>query len=123
MSTPARSYAAERIYVPVVVIAELKAGFQAGTKTLENEMILNAFIRKSTVLEIDLLTAQHYANVMTSQREKGQPIPTNDIWIAAIALRHQLPLLTFDAHFRNIDALNVVQTLEEFNQLHQAEQP
>ncbi|MHB0980923.1 MAG: PIN domain-containing protein [Thermoleophilia bacterium] len=40
-------------------------------------------------------------------RRKGRPIPTNDLWIAAGAFEHGVPLLTRDDHFRHVDGLLV----------------
>jgi len=38
-------------------------------------------------------------------KKKGKPIPTNDMWVAASAMRHGLSLFTYDDHFNNIDGL------------------
>lgn len=35
------------------------------------------------------------------------PIPNNDLWIAALVLRHRMPLLTFDAHFRLVPGITI----------------
>ena len=59
-------------------------------------------------------TADHYALVCLGLRRKGQPIPTNDLWIAASALEHGAALLTRDAHFAQIDGLRCGQRLEDF---------
>jgi tRNA(fMet)-specific endonuclease VapC len=32
-------------------------------------------------------------------KKAGTPIPTNDIWIAALAVEHSLVLYSRDAHF------------------------
>jgi predicted nucleic acid-binding protein len=53
----------------------------------------------------DEQTTQHYANVFAQLRRQGTPIPTNDIWIAATVLQHDLALLTSDAHFSNLPQL------------------
>ena len=59
-------------------------------------------------------TADSYALVYSGLRRKGQPIPTNDLWIAASALEHGAALLTRDAHFTQIDGLRCGQTLADF---------
>lgn len=38
-------------------------------------------------------------------KKKGKPIPSNDIWVAASAMKHGLSLFTFDEHFNNINGL------------------
>jgi tRNA(fMet)-specific endonuclease VapC len=40
---------------------------------------------------------------------KGQIIPENDIWIAAVALECDMPLATRDAHFQRVEGLTVIQ--------------
>lgn len=59
-------------------------------------------------------TADLYALVYAALRRKGQPVPTNDLWIAASSLEHGAALLSFDVHFRNIDGLRVGRRLEDF---------
>lgn len=96
--------AAQQIYLPFVVVAELRAGFAAGTLGRRNEALLTRFLSSSrvSVLYADEQTTHHYANVFAQLRRQGTPIPTNDIWIAAIVLQHDLALLTSDAHFSSL---------------------
>lgn len=96
--------AARQICVPFVVIAELRAGFAAGTLGRKNEAVLTRFLAtpRVTVLYADDQTTHHYAHIYAQLRRQGTPIPTNDLWIAAIVLQHDLALLTSDAHFSNI---------------------
>lgn len=95
---------AVEIHIPFVVVAELRAGFACGTKSLENERTLTQFLNRSRV---NLLlatedTTRHYANLFRQLRSQGTPIPTNDLWIAALAIEHGLILLSRDAHFRHL---------------------
>lgn len=106
----ARVAGAERVYVPFVVAAELKAGFALGRKGRENERTLNRFLMKPGV---DLLFADEgtlvcYANVYRHLREQGTPIPTNDLWIAALVLEHGLALYTRDEHFRLLPEVSLI---------------
>jgi tRNA(fMet)-specific endonuclease VapC len=96
--------AAQHAYLPFVVLAELRAGFAAGTLGRRNEALLARFLHSSRigVLYADEQTTHHYANVFAQLRRQGTPIPTNDIWIAAIVLQHDLALLTSDAHFASL---------------------
>ena len=55
----------------------------------------------------DEKTANHYADVFAALRGRGTPIPTNDLWIAALARQHRLPLLTYDTHFEAVPGLVV----------------
>lgn len=107
---------AEKLYVNSVVLGELLGGFAAGTREAKNRAELSRFLEspRVEVLPITGLTADSYALVYAALRRKGQPIPTNDLWIAASALEHGAALLTRDAHFAQIEGLRIGQRLEEF---------
>lgn len=98
---------ADRIYVPFVTVAELRAGFRCGTISRRNEATLVKFLDNDRVgvLYADAQTTHIYADVYAMLRQQGTPIPTNDIWIAALAIQHSLPLCSRDAHFSNLPQL------------------
>lgn len=102
----------EYIGMTTVVLGELLAGFRCGSRENENRRELNQFLDSPRVeiLNIDEETADFYAEVFRALKQKGRPIPTNDLWIAATTLRHGLALATFDDHFRNIDGLLLICT-------------
>jgi tRNA(fMet)-specific endonuclease VapC len=95
------------IGVDITVIAELLAGFLLGDKERRNRQDLESFLDspRVEVLLHDVETADYYALLVKRLREKGRPIPTNDIWIAANAMKHGLALYSFDSHFEEIDGL------------------
>ena len=95
---------AEEVWIPLVVVAELKAGFLGGTQRTRNESLLSKFLAKPTVevLLPSKETAEHYARLFVQLKRAGTPIPDNDLWIAALALEHNLTLLTRDHHFERI---------------------
>lgn len=101
--------AAERVYLSLIVLGELRAGFAAGNQELRNAEILDRFLKNSRVelLSPDVATTAHYAQVFAALRQQGTPIPTNDLWIAALALQHGLPLCTSDAHFQHVAGLQI----------------
>jgi tRNA(fMet)-specific endonuclease VapC len=98
---------APTIALPVIVLGELLAGFTVGSQTERNRSELQAFLTspRAQVLTVDELTAEVYARVYRELRSKGRPIPTNDLWIAALALQHSVALFTFDRHFALVDGL------------------
>ena len=98
---------AHEIHLPLIVLAELLAGFAAGTRGRKNRDELAQFMASPRVhlLRPDEKTAYHYADVFVALRSKGTPIPTNDLWIAALARQHRLPLLTLDTHFASVPGL------------------
>ena len=93
--------AAEAIVVPFVTIAELRAGFAMGTRGKANEQVLFSFLAKPNVLSLfpDDRTTHEYAAIYLQLRQQGTPIPTNDMWIAALVLQHDLTLYARDSHF------------------------
>ena len=101
---------AERIYLPFVTIAELRAGFLCGTKARQNERGLTRFLNspRVRVLYPDDQTTHHYARVFQQLRDQATPIPTNDIWIAAWVTQHDLALFARDRHFDHLPQLERV---------------
>ena len=95
------------IGMDVTVIAELFSGFSLGTKEKKNRQELEAFLNSPRVemLPHDLETAEFYALIIRRLKAKGRPLPTNNVWIAANAMRHGLVLYSLDSHFREIDGL------------------
>jgi predicted nucleic acid-binding protein len=102
--------ACDVIGVDIAVIAELYAGFSLGNKEAKNRRELETFLNASRVevLAHDLDTAEFYALIVKKLKAKGKPIPSNDIWIAANALKHGMALYSFDKHFDEIDGLLMV---------------
>ena len=97
------------IVLPLIVLAELRAGFAAGNRESANAANLQRFLAspRVSVLAPDEQTTHHYARLHRQLRRDGRPIPTNDLWIAALAVHHDLVLCTADRHFRWIPQLVV----------------
>jgi len=106
---------AQEIHLPLIVLAELLAGFAAGTRRQRNRDELARFMASSRVLLVkpDEKTARHYADVFAALRKQGRPIPANDLWIAALARQHRLPLLSYDAHFSAVPGLVLLNPAED----------
>ncbi|HEY4394211.1 MAG TPA: type II toxin-antitoxin system VapC family toxin [Polyangia bacterium] len=90
--------------VPVVVLGELRTGFVLGAHPERNEAELGRFLASPVVevLDVDEEAARIYAEIVVAQRRVGKPVPTNDLWIAALAARAGAPVLTYDGHFAAI---------------------
>jgi tRNA(fMet)-specific endonuclease VapC len=102
--------AAEWVGFPVVALGELRTGFALGRKPLDNERELAAFLRNPVVqvLDVDDAASRIYAEIVLALRKAGTPLPTNDIWIAAVAAREGAAVVTFDAHFSAIQRVGSV---------------
>jgi tRNA(fMet)-specific endonuclease VapC len=92
---------ADEVWLPFIVLGELRAGFAVGNQGPRNEAVLRRFLLKSavSVLYADEQTTHHYAAIYRQLRKQGTPIPTNDMWIAALVLQHSLVLFARDTHF------------------------
>lgn len=99
------SQSAEEFLLPVPVVGELRYGALNSRRASENLTAVDELVGRCRVLEITATTAAFYARVRLALKEKGKPIPENDIWIAALCLEHQVPLVTADAHFDAVDGL------------------
>ncbi len=92
---------ADTVFLPLIVLGELRCGFAVGRHGAVNEGVLRQFLLRPgvEVLSPDQQTTQHYGAVYRQLRSQGTPIPTNDMWIAALVLQHDLALLARDRHF------------------------
>jgi tRNA(fMet)-specific endonuclease VapC len=92
---------ADEIHVPLIVIAEQRAGFAHGAARQKNERVLSRFLNSEGVFVLapDEQTTFFYADAYAYLRKKGRPIPTNDLWIAALAIQHTLVLFDRDSDF------------------------
>ncbi len=95
---------ASEILIPFAAAAELRVGFMGGNRRSENEKAFAAFLRQPgvSILYPTEQTLSTYAHVYHQLREQGTPIPTNDMWIAAAAIEHALPLYSRDSHFDHL---------------------
>lgn len=100
--------ASEEVAVPAVVVGELLYGFRRGTRYDRNVRELRDFVERAHVrfTPVTWTTADRYSRIASALRTKGQPIPTNDIWIAAHAMECGADLISFDRHFANVDGLS-----------------
>ncbi len=96
---------AEELAVPAVVLGEYRYGLAESRDRLKYENWLTEILKSCRVLDIDRITSTHYAQIRSALRIAGFPIPRNDIWIAALAIQHEMPLISRDVHFDAIPGL------------------
>lgn len=94
---------ADWVGVPVVVLGALAVGFRQGTRP-DNQSALDEFLANPVVdvLPVEQDMTDIYADIVLDLKAAGTPLPANDIWIAAVAVRHGATVLTYDQHFRSI---------------------
>lgn len=95
---------AREILVPTIVFGELLGGFEASGRARRNREELRLFLESPRVRLASITgeTAERYAVIYASLRASGNPIPTNDLWIAASTMEHGTELVTLDRDFRHV---------------------
>ncbi|MCR4406627.1 MAG: type II toxin-antitoxin system VapC family toxin [Anaerolineae bacterium] len=104
---------ASEVFVPSIAVGELYYGVWKSQRSQENLARIDELVAESVVLNCNAETARWYGEIKNTLRVKGRPIPENDLWIAAIALEHNLVLATRDVHFEEIDNLKVEMWLSQ----------
>ena len=97
----------DEILMPAATYAELTYGFLRGGKMSENESMLNSFLLEERVSfqPVTQSIAERWGYVKASLEQHGTPIPDNDIWIAATALKTGARLISYDRHFDSVGGL------------------
>lgn len=94
---------AKEVFISCIAIGELYYGAKKSGRVRENLNRIDELVANSTILGCNDTTASIYGEIKHNLRQKGRPLPENDIWIAAIALQYNLILVTRDAHFQAIE--------------------
>lgn len=90
---------ADAVALPVIVLGEYRYGIAQSRHRAQYLNWLDELIADCIVLDINNDTTHHYADIHLELKKIGRPIPTNDLWIAALCRQHSLPILSRDAHF------------------------
>jgi tRNA(fMet)-specific endonuclease VapC len=85
--------------IPVIVLGEYRFGVANSRLRFRYEKWLTETVADCRILCVDEKTAVEYARIRGELRQAGRPIPSNDVWIAALARQHSMPVLSKDAHF------------------------
>jgi len=96
---------ARGIELPVIVLGEYRFGIIGSKKHSLYERWLLSFERDCWVLTVDKDTAEMYAVIRGELKMKGRPIPSNDVWIGALAKQYNVPILSRDRHFDAVSGL------------------
>jgi predicted nucleic acid-binding protein len=96
---------ARRVAIPVIVLGEFRFGIGHSRSKQRYERWLEELASVCDVFVVDEETAIRYAEIRTELKQAGTPIPSNDMWIAAIARQHAVPILSRDRHFDLIKGL------------------
>jgi predicted nucleic acid-binding protein len=103
---PPRKAGEDRHHLPAIVVGEYRYGLLRSRRRRDPELLLTTLTRESILPPVDEITAEAYAGVRDDLRRRGRPIPENDVWIAASARLHHLPVVSRDDHFDFVPGLH-----------------
>lgn len=100
---------AKNIYLPIPALGELYLGAESSDRKQHHLQQIKTLLRLVQILNTSEQTAEIYGSIKTHLKRQGKPIPENDIWIAALAKEHNLPVVTRDNHFKHIPELKIIE--------------
>jgi tRNA(fMet)-specific endonuclease VapC len=92
--------------IPVIVLGEYRFGLRLSKYRQILEEKLEELLKDVQVLPIEEQTTVVYADIRSELKAAGTPIPENDLWIAALVRQYDLPLLSKDRHFDNVQGIS-----------------
>jgi len=96
------------IFIPAIVVGELFYGAFNSGKPEQNSGKINEFLNEVTILNCDQETGRFYGRIKKELKDKGKPIPENDIWIIALSMQNKIQIVSRDIHFKHVDSLDLV---------------
>lgn len=96
---------AAQVAVPVIVLGEYRYGISQSRDRSRYEQWLSEYLPTFRILDIDEQTTISYAAIRIELKKAGTPIPSNDVWIAALCRQHSLPIVSRDRHFDAVPGL------------------
>jgi tRNA(fMet)-specific endonuclease VapC len=99
--------AASQFFIPTIVLGELYFGAEKSNQAAQNIKRIDELAKSTAILGCNVETARQYGELKNQLRQRGRPLPENDVWIAALALQHNLTLITRDAHFQHVESLSL----------------
>jgi len=99
----------EVVHIPVIVLGELYYGAKKSSRFQENIEKIKSFVSQCEIYPVDETIVESYGELKLLLANQGTPIPENDIWIAAIVRKHNLPIVTRDIHFKHIPVIEVIE--------------
>jgi tRNA(fMet)-specific endonuclease VapC len=97
--------AARIVAIPVITLGEYRFGILQSRRRSDNERWLRDSLPAYRILDISDETTLHYAELRLELKHAGTPIPSNDLWIAALCRQHAMPVLSRDRHFEVVQGV------------------
>ena len=99
---------AEHLFLASIALGEYRFGILSSRHRNDYEERLRSLEGEFHTFSTDAGTARHFADIRHALKKKGRPIPWHDVWIAAIARQHNLPVLSRDSHFDQVPGVRRV---------------
>jgi tRNA(fMet)-specific endonuclease VapC len=96
---------AAQVAIPVIVLGEYRYGISLSRNHLHYEQWLAEYLPSFRILDVDERTTISYRTVRRDLKKAGTPIPSNDVWIAALCRQHSLLLQSRDRHFDAVSGI------------------
>ena len=96
---------ADELHIPIIVLEDIRFGIATSRRRREYEAWLARGRAFWNIIPLVEETATHYASIRQQLKRAGVPLPANDVWIAALARQHDLPILSRDTHFDAVPGL------------------
>jgi tRNA(fMet)-specific endonuclease VapC len=98
-----------RLAIPVIVLGEFRYGILHSRSHRDYVQWLHDYLSEFQILDIEVRTTIPYAAIRSQLRAAGTPIPSNDVWIAALSRQHSLPIISRDRHFDLVPGIKRVE--------------
>lgn len=100
--------------VCVITVAELQAGVLAANDHVSRSRRLDTLhlALDSEILQVDVRAAQIWAELRVRLHEAGRRVNVNDLWIAAIAIANNVPIVTQDNDFDAFEEMRAVKVIK-----------
>ena len=96
---------ADELAIPSIVLGEYWFGVKQSRDRTRYEAWLLALLPDCRILAIDEETAAAYAELRLELKRLRRPIPSNDLWIAALTRQFAQMLVSQDRHFDSVPKL------------------
>ncbi len=97
-----------------IVLFELMQGI----KTEKEISLIRSVLSQLPYMEMNRSLWEKAAILSSSLRKKGIAIPLSDIFIATIALEHNLSIFTIDKHFESIQGISIYKPCNSLTAFH-----
>ncbi|MGB3685671.1 MAG: type II toxin-antitoxin system VapC family toxin [Ornithinimicrobium sp.] len=100
----------EEVFVSVVTLAELQSGVLVASDVETRSQRIATVSRLASIeaLPIDATVASEWATLRAQLHQAGRRVNVNDVWIAATAVTHGMPVVTQDADFDVLATIGAV---------------